>query len=250
MEKNKLSLLFKLSNKFIKRYLKEYFMLLLKPVIIGIIGTLSILLAFISPELAIVSLFISIPCACYGFWKGYLITYSLNIAAYNFITKNASVSLKDCYQKVVKDEKQFAMYVLFYAFVIIIGYLPTSIFAYLSLANTDITALLTDPLGIFSATYTIGIIFIINSLILLPFMNYSLQAYTFKQNENFIKLFLNCYKKLDLTGFIIAVIVSVLCFIVSAINILLYVLTFIFINLFVYSINTFWYYSKVKIKEN
>lgn len=245
MDKNKLLLLFKLSNKFLKRYLNEYFLLLLKPILIGVIGILSVFLAFITPELAIVSLFISIPCVCYAFWRGYLITYSLNIAACNFIKNNASLSLKGCYQVALKDESKFAAYVTFYALVTIIGFLPAIIYTFL---NADLTMLIANPTNVFSKALPVVIIFIINSLILIPFLNFGLQAYTFKKDENFVQLFLNCYKKLDLTGFIIAIVISGLCFVISTISTFLYILTFVFINLVVYSINTFWYYSRISIK--
>ncbi len=249
MDKNKLLILFKLSGKFFKRYLKEYFLLLLKPLLIGIIGILSVLLAFIDPIFGIVSLFISIPCICYSFWRGYLITYSLNLASYNFIKKNAVLSLENCYKAVLQDEKRFAMYVLFYALATIIGYIPTIIFTVISVGNTDLATIINNPFDIINTMLPVFIVSVINSLVLLPFLNFSLQAYTFKKDENFIQLFLNCYKKLDLTGFIIAFIVSGFSFVISAVNIVLYFLTFIFINLIVYSVNTFWYSSRIQTKE-
>lgn len=244
----KLKILFKLSFKFFKKYFSQYFVLMLKPIVVTIIGLLSIFLAFISPLLAIVALFISIPCVCYGFWRGFIITYSLNIAALNFIKNNSNTSLSDCYNNALEKEKDFAKYVCFYALINILGFLPVIIYFFHLIPLTEFPFILNDPIILKSKLIPIVCLILVNTIILLPFLNYATQAFLFKKEENYIQLFLNCYKKLDMTGFLIALIINLIVFVLNYFFLKIYLLTFMIINVFVYSINTFWYYSRISKK--
>ena len=242
----KIDILLKLSTKFCKKYIREYINLLFKPVLIGIFGCLFIPLAAVHPALAILALIISIPCTCYAFWRGFLITYALNIAALNYIKKVSDTSLENCYKAALKTEKDFALYIGFFALICVIRYLLTVICFFTIVPISRLPYILNDIQGLLSSFAMIFFISIINTIFLIPILNYATQAYLFKQNgENYFQLLINCYKKLDSTGILVAILITVITFLISSFAPVIYLISFTIINAIVYSINTFWYYSRI-----
>ena len=170
-----------LSLAFSKKYFWQYLKLLIKPILVGIIGTLSVSLVYINPLLAIVALFISIPCVCYAFWNGYVTTYSLNNAA-RFLIDNQDDELKNLL--ITKEQRQeLAKYLGFCALIFIIACLPMMIIAGKSI---DITSLLDNPANFSSViqNLNLNLIVLITTIIFFPFFNFFNQALYFKKEED------------------------------------------------------------------
>lgn len=234
----KLKILIKLSYKFTKKYTPQYVNLLAKPLIAVVMGIFFMIFIGVNPLISL----LSIPCFCYAFWRGFFTTYALNYAAYDFRKENTGLSLCDFYKKLKDKESNFALYITFCAFLTLIFYIPTFKYSINAILGSNI---LSDPYSIIAVMHEIKNIILINTLFLLPFLNYMTQAYFFKkENENFIQLFLNCYKKLDLTGLLVCIIISVIGFLLNYTGII--ILLFFVFNPFCYAINTFWYSTRVK----
>ena len=237
----------KCATEFAKKYFIQYFKLLIKPIIAGIIGLCAVGLSYIHPLLAIVSLLISIPCTCYAFWKGYVVTYSLNNAAIAFIN-NEEKELKDCL--INKEEKKLlALWLGFCALVSILAFLPSMIFMGKAI---DIVALMTNPASLIAnpqATGIVFLIFLVTTIVLLPFLNFFNQALYFKkEEEGFIKIFLNCYQKLNKDGIILSTAFTLIGGIISCSG-YIYPLLALVLNLFSFSANTFWFKERLEIIE-
>ena len=85
----------KYSKKFSKKYIKEYLILMLKPIIVGLIGYMFVQLAMKNPFFIIFVFLITFPCIFWAFWRGYVITYALNYAAYDFYNDENDYTLLD-----------------------------------------------------------------------------------------------------------------------------------------------------------
>ena len=221
------------SKLFNKVYFKQYFMTLKKPIIIGLIGALSLLLCFFGPIGALFSLFISIPCLCYAFWQGYLITYSLIFAidAYSF---NDKPSLIDCFKMAKIKGNQLALFLLFSMALSLILMLPMVVCLVFCI---DLTTLQIKPCFYFIA--------FINSALLFPFSNFLNQAFFYKRDdEKFMDLFLNCYKKLDKNGVILSLAFSLIPVILSGVCPFCYLIIALLLNPFIYFMNTIWYKNR------
>jgi hypothetical protein len=231
------------SAKFAKKYAKQYFKLLIKPIIVGLIGLASVGLVYIHPLLSIAALLISIPCTCYSFWNGYVTTYSLNNAAMAF-SNNEEKELKDCLID-KNQKKQLALWLGFCALICLVAFAPAMIFMGKTinlLGLTNPTSLLSNIQGL----CLVSLVFFIITAILLPFLNFFNQALFFKkEEENNIKLFLNCYKKLDKTGVWLSITFTIIGGMLSVLGYIYPLLALIF-NLFTFSANTFWYSSKMQ----
>ena len=227
-----LLILLKLSFKFTKRYILQYLLELKKPLIVAFIGFLLFLTCFIHPALALVAL-LSIPCFCYAFWKGYLITYALIPCADNFIKENPE-PFKNFVNNIKLQEGNIAKFVCFIAFFTIVLYIPSFIYA---AAKISFLPDLQQYLKLMDNA------FLINTLILAPFLNYALCALYYKKDkENYFNLFLNCYKKLNVLGILIALVLTLF----SYKFVVVYIILALFLNPFIYSINTLWYFSRPK----
>ncbi|MBR1617373.1 hypothetical protein IJ670_04410 [bacterium] len=233
-----------LSYKFARKYIFQYLHELTKPIMLGVLGVIFFLAVTLQSALVLISL-ISIPLFCMAFWQGYVVTYRLIECADNF-QQQKEIQLKET--KV--DNANFALYVGFCALLTLVLYIPSVIYAYKSTftypgAFGDNSAYIQFVLLFFKSS-------IINTIVLAPFINYGLVAYYFKkEEEGFLNLFLNCYNKINITGFVLALLIIVLNFALSQnkIGLLLCVL----LNIFIYSINTFWYSNRInhaKIKSN
>jgi len=235
----KLKILFKLGLKFEKAFFTQYSLLLLEPLKYIIVGVLCLLLMFIHPVLALVSLFVATPLLCYGILKGYILTHYLNYAAVDFLkaSKRKNIILKN--YKSAFFEKDFIKYISFCAVLTLLFFIPV-LYKFIKTATHSGVYALTDLNNVLN----IIVLALLISLLLIPFTNYLLQAYIFKKNnENYFHLFLNCYKKLDWIGFLIAFLFTIISLILSAIN-PIFLIFLMFLNPFIYSINTFWYYSR------
>ena len=231
-------ILFKLSFVFSKKYILQYIKNLILPIIVAILGIILLFTITIDTKFVFLSI-LSIPCFCFSFWKGYKITYELIPCAHNFI-QNETRPL-NCYSLNKKQEKELMKYVCFIAIISILLYIP-SVFYLINVFNFTNDIAYNSEQIINNAKLTDNV-FLINTLILAPFLNYSLCAFYYKNdNENYFKLIFNCFKKLDIPGFLIAFLITLFSY--KLLNI--YILTALFINPFIYSINTFWYLSRLK----
>jgi len=237
----KILILLKLCYKFSKKYTADYLTSLAKPILFAILGILFLIIGTMNIKFIILA-FLSIPFTCYAFWKGYLITYGLIFCADDFINKN-SVKYSEYKIKAIRQEKEFAKYICFVAVLSLIFYVP-SLFYLIKTIPFSIDLFL-NPSNLLSYQNIIDNTFLINSIVLSPFLNYALCAYYFKKdNENYFNTILNCYKKLDIIGLTLAVIITL----ISYKGGIIYLILAILLNPFIYSINTFWYSSRVKSK--
>ena len=215
--------------EFTKAYIKSYLYMMIIPIIIALIGVLAMLplIKTANPFFGLLAIFITIPALCFAFWRGYLIAYSLNYAAWDF-SKNQEmlIDLKSALAKTKEKGNKIALYTIFVSLVTLLLCLPVLI--YFAFQIKFCTSLL-----------------LINLILLLPFTNYALQAFFFKKkDEKFLDLFVNCYKKLDFTGFLIGVFNLVVSCIMVILPSYLYVIFMILFVLFSFPISTFWYYQK------
>ena len=232
--------------EFTKAYIKSYLYMMIIPIIIALIGVLAMLplIKTANPFFGLLAIFITIPALCFAFWRGYLIAYSLNYAAWDF-SKNQEmlIDLKSALAKTKEKGNKIALYTIFVSLVTLLLCLPVLIyFAFQIKFCIDYSILSRTALH----KYTICTsLLLINLILLLPFTNYALQAFFFKKkDEKFLDLFVNCYKKLDFTGFLIGVFNLVVSCIMVILPSYLYVIFMILFVLFSFPISTFWYYQK------
>lgn len=232
---NNYKIILKKSSDFLNLYLKEYLIVLKTPFLVGLVGFLSMILCVLGPIGAVLALFISIPCICYSFWQGYLITYSLNYAADSFIKTDNKVSLMDCHDLAKKDGNELAKYLVFSSVLCLLVNLFSILYLLSNIASiTSIT-----PHEIFRYTFFLTL----NSILLLPFSNFLNQAFFYRKKESFFELFLNCYKKLDKTAILLIITFS-LIMVLNSINSLIYTIVALVLNPLIYCANTIWYKQK------
>lgn len=243
---NNLKIILTKSSNFLKIYLKDYLALIKKPVLVGFLGLLSLGLCIFGPIGAILALFISIPCICYSFWRGYLMTYSLNYAADSYAKTDNKVLILDCYNLAKKDGNKLAQFLGFSVLIFVILCSPSIVYLILKALKTDLLVDLVSAIYNPMMLFKYLIAFILNSLVLIPFYNFLNQAFFYrKEKESFLSLFLNCYKKLDKTGIALAIIFNLLTCL-SFFNSLLYLILALFLNPLIYCANTIWYKNKIE----
>ena len=230
----------KLGFEFYKKYCVEYFRSLLLPIACALVGILFVILTMQNPMFAFLAIIISIPCICFAFWRGYVATYAMNFVAYDFYKKNEMLDFKSYVEKVNKNE--LAKYLGFCAIFTIICYLPSFIYAskFINLSTIFLNpfSLLSNPEAIFMV---FGIL-ILNSIILVPFLNFYNQALFFKkENEGYLSLFLNCYRLLNKNGVVLSLIFILAGSVISFLHPMLYGIVALLLNIITFSVNTFWY---------
>lgn len=230
--------LIKMTYDFAKKYLAQYIFALTKPLLVGILGLVLFSLIFINQKFVLLAL-LSIPCLCYSFWRGFVVTYFLCDCANGF--QKGSTDIFDLYVEKNKNEsKKLAGYVVFVAILTILLYIPSLIYISNNVSLNDLS-------NVAKVTKIVNMAFFVNTIVLAPFLNYALQAFYFKKNgENYFKLFLNCYSKLDLKGILIALIITIFMFKLAELTPVVYVILALLFNPFIYGINTFWYAKRVK----
>ena len=233
----------KQSFDFLNKFAYEYIVSMLKFILIGVIGLIFVSLAKANPIFALCLLFITIPAFCYSFWKGYVVTYGLNFAALDYITKSPLKPFKKYVELAFEQEKGLIGFVSFMAIITALGFIPSCIYF---ANNISVEQLIIDPLEAIIDSKSIIIFLIINSAILAQFINFSLQAFFFKKQENYFVLLINCYKNTGLGGFIISNIIVGFVSLIGFKAPIIYAIIFLPLNLLIYSINMFWYYSKTK----
>lgn len=230
----------KLGFEFYKKYCVEYFRALLLPFACALIGIFFVILTTQNPAFAFLAIVVSIPSICFAFWKGYIATYAMNFIAYDFFKKNEVMDFKIYVENV--NKKQLAKYLSFCAILTIICYLPSFIYIskFINLGSifSNPLALIADPIALFSVC---GIL-LLNTLILIPFLNFYNQALYFrKENESYLNLFLNCYKYLNKDGFILSLIFLLIGTLISLLDPFIYAILALLLNIITFSVNTFWY---------
>ena len=230
----KISILLKLCYKFSKKYLSGYIFALSKPILFAIFGIMLVGTIFINPKFVICG-FISIPFLCYAFWRGYVTTYGLIPCADNFL-KETALPFENFAQQAKKQEKELAKYLCFIAIISILLYIPSVVYILKTVPFS--IEMLFDYEKLLAYGPEIDNVFLINSLLLAPFSNFALCAFYYKkENENYFKLLINCYKNLDIYGIIIALIFTL----IAAKGGIIYIILALLLNTFIYSTNTFWY---------
>lgn len=237
----------KLGFEFYKKYCVEYFRALLLPITCALIGFLFVILTTLNPMFAFLALIISIPATCFAFWRGYVITYALNYVAFDFYKKNEMLDFRSYIEKV--NKKELAKYLGFCAIFTLICYLPAFIY---SSKSINFISVIMNPLSLASnpdALFTIMGVFLLNTLVLIPFLNFYNQALFFKkQNEGYLNLFLNCYKLLNKEGLALSIIFAVAGFVISVFGPYLYGILALLLNLITFCVNTFWYSERCQKK--
>lgn len=242
----KLTILFKLSHKFTLKYLKSYFMIMLKPILIGSLGIVFLFTISLKPIFALLGLFVTLPCIFYSFWRGYFITYALNDVAYRFINKEENISIEDSINYLKPKEGDFAIYISICSILSILCFSPTFIYIFSKYQQNSIN-LNGDITSILSILGEFVLIGLINLIILMPFFNFVTQAYYFKkEEENLFNVILNCYKYLNPIGIMLIIIINLANTFLSQIAFIIYLPLIIILNLYTYSLNTFWFYSRIK----
>lgn len=240
---NNINLHFNLGFKFFKKYCIQYFKMLLPLAIFLLTGIIFIALTKIQPIFGVLAILISIPCLCYAFWRGYVITYALNFVAFDFY-KNQNEEIKDFQFYIDKiNKKELAKYLGFCAVITLAIYLPSFIYA---IDTLNLNLIFVNPLSLVTsnpiALIKVCFVIILNSLFLIPFLNFYNQALFFKKpDESYINLFLNCYKFLNKEGVILAIIFNVLGAFMSSFHPVIYIILALALNLITFSVNTFWY---------
>lgn len=233
---NNLSAYLNFGLKFFESYFVQYLTSLLIPLGFGVLGAMFLFLTMQNPAFIVLGL-LSIPLVCYAFWRGYLVTYSLNYAALAKI-RQENKPLENFLIMTKEKEKELASYLGFCAIISIIGFLPGIIFIIKLLTGISLHSIIYDM----NAIIKVFMILIINSIVLLPFFNFLNQAFFFKkENESYFSLVFNCYKKLDTKGLILCIIFGVTSGIISLLHPLVYLILALVLNVFAFSINTLWY---------
>lgn len=241
---NNLSYYLNFGLDFLKKYSTQYFRALLVPITCGAFGSLIMLNVVSNPSVALLGL-LSIPLFCFAFWRGYVVTFALNKVALSF-KNSTNETLENAINELKPKEKELAKFLGFCAAASIVGFLPCVIYFFKTI---DILAIMSNPFSVLSDSNAIigcFLISIFNMLILFPFLNFFNQAFFFKkENESFISLTLNCYKKLDKQGVLLSILFGFLGILISAIHPLLYLIFALLLNLITFSANTLWYSKKV-----
>ena len=236
------------SISFLKLYLKDYLKLLIKPILIGLVGMLLLALCLLGPIGAIIALFSSIPCTCYAFWRGYLITYSLNYAVESYMRTENKVSIIDCYELTKKEGSKLAAFLGYSALVCLLVCLSAIILIPTSVSvdfRADFMQMLKSP----ELSYKYFIVLFPCFLLLSPFYNFLNQAFFYrKSNEGFNNLLFNCYKNLDKAGMLLCAFFAVGLNILGVVNVFIFAVVALILNPFIYCANMLWY--KQKIGEN
>jgi len=235
------------------KYYKSYLTALFKPILTAFVGLVLLFLCFLNPILILVSL-LSIPCLCWAFWRGFVITYALIPACDDYLkTKNTD------FQKHIKyaNENQYslAFYVLFITIIYIILYIPVDYYFIHNLFQGDFSNFINEAMtyddvyslkqyfsnATLKAIKSTALMLNITMVISAPLLNYWLVALFYKkEKENYINLLLNCYLKLNIIGILIALLITFFTFKF----IVVYLISAIFINPFIYGINTVWYQKR------
>lgn len=256
---DKFLLLTKLAFKFLKKYFSCYIKEILKLVGLFILGLLPFIILAISPILGIfLCLFISIPLTAYSFYKGILVTYSLNFLAYDFLKQQGLKTMENALAEVKSVEIDYVWYLLFVSIVSILLYTPSilifinsinpwlnSIDLNSAMMNISTTGKLDDlHLEYFNKT---GFWTIINSIFAAPFFSLCFQAFFYKKkDESFFNLFLNCYKILDLKGIIIVLIAFFLNYISQTKLAILLPILFPILTVYLTGLLLFYYQTRLK----
>lgn len=240
---NNFSNLLNFGFEFLKKYYSEYFRLLLKPLLYALFGVLIMVIIQQNPNIALLGL-LSIPLFCYAFWKGYLITFALNYGAISY-KNNQKESLENFISKI--NEKELVGFLGFSAVITIIAYLPSLIYA---IRTIDFIMIISNPASLLSNASALVMVFLVlllNSLILAPFFNFFNQAFFFKkENESFMNLFFNCYKKLDKDGLVLSIFFGIIGGIISVLHPLIYLVFALLLNLITFSVNSLWFYERLE----
>lgn len=241
----KLNIILNLAFKFCTKYTKEYCLAMIKPVLAGIVGFVIIFVSMTNQSLALLSI-LSLPFIFYSFWQSYLISYALIFAAMNLLKENSNVPFKIFVERTKEKSSELAFWVTFCAILSLILIVPgVTAFAFGAIAayqNTQNAI----PLCIFACILTL-----LNALFIVPFLSYLNQVFYFKdEHEGYLSLFLNCYKRLDWTGIVLIIIISIFQSLVSSFTSFLYPLFLLILNPYIYAANTYWYYGRLKQEKN
>jgi len=241
----KITSILNISLNFTAKFAYDYIKYMLKYIFLGIAGFVFLPLINVNPIFALPALFVTIPVVCYCFWRGYVATYALNFAALEFLFKKPLKELNRYVELAKKQEQKLIAFVTFFAIITVVAYLPT-VFYFIN--NFSYESMIIDPKN-YVLPKGITIFSIINTLVLAQFLNFALQAFFFKKEENYFTLLIKCYTKTGFSGFIISALIIGITTLLNVKLPFIYLITFLPLNLLIYSFNTIFYFSKIK-KEN
>ncbi len=230
--------IFKLSGNFFIKYIQEYILVFLKPFLAGVLGFVFFFLMFLDKKIVLIGL-LSLPFFFYSFWKGIVINYSLNICAQAFYNKEEK-TLKQALLEVKEDENALGLWVCFCCVInLCIYFIPLIILGKIYIGK--------ELDYIFQFAFLFLLFVVVLALVLLQFSNFSYQAFYYrKKEENFFKLFINCFSKTGFKGFLVAFGLNGLKSLIANIIPVIGALGYIVLNPFVIGFNNFYY----KLKNN
>ena len=238
---NNLNFYFKSGLNFLKKYAGNYLLEMMIPVAMGFFGfliTYLIIRLGLAPE--VLAAIIAIISICGAFWRGYVATYALNYAAFDYYKNGKENKLAEYVKKV--NKKQLASYLSFCAIFTLIAYFPA--FCY-SFKTVNILDLFYNPFSVFgniSGFIKLFFAFLLNSVVILPFLNFFNQALFFKkENETYFNVVMKCFKLQNKQGICLSIIFGFLGGFISIFGLVPYLLLALLLNVLTFSINTFWY---------
>ena len=156
----------------------------------------------------------------------------------DFLKEENNASLLEYYQLSKTRAGAFAKFLFLSMIASIIVLVPSIVYILNSGISTDFNVIAANC-----------IVLTINALVLVPFFNFIPQAFFFKtEEEGFSEAFTKCYKIQDSKGIFLSVFFLIVGSVIG-INLVVYVFLALILNLYAYSINTFWYYSRIQTKE-
>jgi len=257
---NQLKTLFNLSFNFTRKFWFQYLKLVIKPILIMLLSTViyaaflvlpsfNIALFNLGPMFYIIASIIYLVVFCYVFVSFIDYTYILNYAAYNFLKDPCrNTELKLYIHEYNPKRADFLFYLTISCIlVIVLGLAIVLPVAFSNLSSINIYSLSTvdSVSAIFSNQY-LYVPFIVFLVLILPTF-YLFQSYFYrKENENYLNMFFNCYKNLDIIGFIVAFIGYLLTMFYQRSPFLVILAPFIIV--FTTGLCNFWYYSRINSK--
>jgi len=222
----KVILLFKLAYKFLQKFVREYFLLFAKYVLIILVGIAIIILVDTTPflqKISILGCIVGLIIILYGIWKCTVVVYITNEVAIGFLKNKKDLSYKKCFLDFQKTkEKNFMLYVTFIGIV--------------TLFADGVPLVVNSKFKLLELLVFIAIL----PIIIFYYQTYSLK----KDDEKFSDLLCNCYLYLDKTALYL-ILANILVYILLSVSIIGIIFLFFFIPFF-NAANVFWLFGRME----
>ncbi len=266
----KFNIILKLGASFFKRYWIDYLALMIIPVLllfasffvfamIVALGTLlmnhlpytkamqgSLEFTFGTIAIVLVAFLVSFVLFAYAFWKICFINYTINHAVFNFAKQNELKPLNCYLNEIKRDEKGLILFLLKTSLIAFLPFLPAFAFGFYGLYDKAAAMALLSKLPhnpVFFMVY--AIVTLVWVLLLYPYLILMFQAYYYRESENALSIFKDCYKYLDSCAFLI-LIFSILAQVIlqTVSGSIIGSIIGGFVSLFVSVLYSFWFYIK------